>query len=66
MTNRYRDKLTKLILTLPAEDILLMELITERTVQQLDRMDKLTDKEENLVNVAVCIAFLQMREEQKK
>jgi hypothetical protein len=54
------------ILGLPDSDVLICDRIQHKVVAQLDRQEKLTDKEELLVHIAIIKAYKLLKKELKK
>lgn len=49
------------VLAMSADEIVDLNRVTQRIIERLDKLDKLTDKEENLVHVTVAMVFNEIR-----
>lgn len=49
------------VLAMSADEIVDLNRVTHRIIERLDKLDKLTDKEENLVHVTVAMVFNEIR-----
>lgn len=49
------------VLAMSADEIVDLNRVTHRIIERLDKLDKLTDKEENLVHVTVAMVLNEIR-----